>query len=166
MYTQRYICDYWYKCPYFIDHQYWPICGAGMVWYSCDTLNDPSKIACKSCCVPGRGTEAETFCIPYFGGSLFYCCTLFKCLWTRVSSKSLQHKWKKCVWKFSTHTCVTVYALVPICVCIRMCMYIYVPVCVSKSFSTCSPMSLPSRQGDMRIEPSASPPLARSPNSQ
>ena len=69
---------------------------------------------------------------------------------------------KKCVWKLPTHTCMTVYALDPI-LCVHLYVYVYVciyicSVCVSKSSSTCSLTSLPSRRGDMRIEPSASPP--------
>lgn len=52
--------------------------------------------------------------------------TLRKCVWMRVSSKSLQRKWKKCVWKLSTHTCVTVYALDTTCVCACTCMHMCV----------------------------------------
>lgn len=137
------------------------------------TLNDPSKIPCKCFCISSWGTEAETFCIPYFGGlnwSLFYCCTLFKCLWTRVSSKSLQCKWKKCAWKLSTHTCVTVNAPDPICVCICMCMYIYV-LCVwvnPSPLAPTTPSHVSAKQTGWHENWTicVSPLLARSPNSQ
>lgn len=43
--------------------------------------------------------------------------------------------------------------------CVHLYVYVYIcSVCVSKSSSTCSLTSLPSRRGDMRIELSASPP--------
>lgn len=97
------------------------------------------------------------------GAEAYSClCTLFKCLRTRVSSKKPPNvNGKKMCVKVppTTHTCVTVYALDPICACMYMHVYVLclcVCVCLSKSFSTCSATSLPSRQGDMRIEPSAS----------
>lgn len=50
--------------------------------------------------------------------------------------------------------------------CVHLYVYVYIcSVCVSKSYSTCSPTSLPSRQGDMRTEPSASHPPSSSSSS-
>lgn len=112
------------------------------------------------------------FSFSHFGGlnlGLFSCFTQIKCFWTGATTESLHCKWKKSVLKLPAFICVTMceHWIPVVSASVHACIYNIFSLCASKSFSTCSLTSLPSRQGDMGIEPSASfPPLDRSPSSQ
>lgn len=101
-------------------------------------------------------------CIPYFGHlnwSSFYSCSVLS-----VSRQECRVKTYNANGKNVCEILPHIHAwLLFVCESECTCIYCVRSLCVSKSLSTCSLTSLPSRQGDMRIEPSVSLPLARSP---